>query len=76
VANTLHLDFSDMIFWGGPLTQRPVLGAIAPARAAEITAAVVRQFFDQELLRRRSPLLAGTSPFPEVTVRTLSASLR
>jgi len=48
VANTLHLDFSDMGLWDGPLRQRPVLGSIAPVRAGEITAAIVRQYFDQE----------------------------
>ena len=68
VADTLHLDFSDMGFWGGPLRQRPVLGAIAPARANAITSDIVRQYFDQELLGRRSTLLTGTSRFPEVTV--------
>ena len=71
VRDTRHLDFSDMVFWGGPLRERPVLGAIAPARAAEITAAIVRQYFDQELRGQRSPLLAGTSGFPEVTVKTV-----
>ena len=60
VADTRHLDFSDMAFWGGTLRQRPVLGTIAPARVNEITGVIVRQYFDQELLGRRSPLLAGT----------------
>lgn len=68
VRDTLHLDFSDMNFWGGPLRDRGALGKIPPARAAEITRAIVRQYFDQELLKTRSPLLAGTSGFPEVTV--------
>jgi dienelactone hydrolase len=73
VRDTRHLDFSDMAFWGGPLRERPVLGPIAPARVAEITGAIVRQYFDQELLGQRSPLLAGTPIFPEVVVRTFSA---
>ena len=68
VRDTLHLDFSDMVFWGGPLRARPLLGAIAPARAAEITAAIVRQYFDQQLRGQRSPLLAGEAVFPEVSV--------
>ena len=68
VRDTRHLDFSDMVFWGGPLRERPVLGSIAPARAAEITAAIVREYFDQELRGRRSPLLAGTAVLPEVSV--------
>jgi hypothetical protein len=71
VADTRHLDFTDMAFWGGPLRERPVLGSIAPGRITEITRAVVRQYFDQELLGRRSPLLAGTQTMPEVAVRKL-----
>jgi hypothetical protein len=71
VRDTRHLDFSDMAFWGGPLRERPVLGAIAPARVSEITSAIVRQYFDQELSGQRSPLLAGSAVFPEVTVRTV-----
>lgn len=69
VADTRHLDFSDMTFWGGTLRQRPVLGAIAPARVTEITRVIVREYFDQELLGRRSALLAGSPLFPEVKVR-------
>ena len=71
VRDTGHLEFSDMVFWGGPLRERPVLGKIAPARAVEITRAIVRQYFDQVLLGKRSPLLAGEPLFPEVTVRTV-----
>jgi pimeloyl-ACP methyl ester carboxylesterase len=68
VRDTLHLDFSDMPFWGGPLRDRGALGKMAPARAAEITRTIVRQYFDQELLQKRSPLLDGKSVFPEVTI--------
>jgi dienelactone hydrolase len=76
VANTLHLDFSDMGLWGGPLRQRPVLGTIDPVRANAITADIVRQYFDQELVGRRSTLLAGTSTLPEVTVKTFPTAAR
>ena len=76
VRDTRHLDFSDMAFWGGPLRERPVLGTIGPARAAEITSAIVREYFDQELLGRRSRLLAGAPLFPEVAVRTFQAPAR
>ena len=69
VRDTLHLDFSDMIFWGGPLRDRRILGAIAPARAVEITRAIVREYFDSVLLGRRSSLLEGKSPFPEATIK-------
>ena len=76
VGNTLHLDFSDMIFWGGPLRDRGALGTLAPARATEITRSIVRQYFDHVLLGRRSPLMAGRSAFPEVTVKGASAAAR
>ena len=35
VKDTLHLDFTDMNYWGGPLRQRGAYGKIDPARAAE-----------------------------------------
>jgi predicted dienelactone hydrolase len=76
VKDTRHLDFSDMVFWGGPLRQRPVMGAIEPSRAVDATRAIVRQYFDQELLGQRSPMLSGTSPFPEVAVRTVAPVAR
>jgi len=38
-------------------------------RAVEVTSTIVREFFDQELLGRRSPLLAGTSVLPDIVVR-------
>jgi pimeloyl-ACP methyl ester carboxylesterase len=73
VRDTRHLDFSDMAFWGGPLRERPgPLGSMAPARVGEITRAIVREYFDQELLGRRSPLLAGTPRYPEVSVQTVA----
>jgi dienelactone hydrolase len=68
VRDTLHLDFSDMVLWDGPLRQSGALGTLAPARAVEVTRMIVRQYFDQELLGRRSPLLAGKVTLPEVTV--------
>jgi pimeloyl-ACP methyl ester carboxylesterase len=76
VRDTGHLEFSDMPFWGGPLRERPVLGAMAPARANEITRTIVRQYFDQELSGQRSPLLSGASLFPELTVRTVPPPAR
>ena len=72
VADTLHVDFSEMNFWGGPLRQRGAFGKIAPERAAEITRLLVREFFSQELLGRKSSLLNGDSqPIAGVTVREL-----
>ena len=76
VKDTRHLDFSDMVFWGGPLRERSVMGAIEPACAVDATRAIVRQYFDQELLGQRSPMLSGSAPFPEVTVQTVAPIAR
>ena len=73
VGDSGHLEFSDMVFWGGPLRARPILGAIPPARAVEITRAIGREYFDQQLRGKRSPLLAGTERLAGVTVRTVPA---
>ena len=68
VRDTLHLDFSDMVLWGGPLRERNILGTLDPARAIAVTRSIVREYFDQELLGRASPLLNGTSTIPEVVI--------
>ena len=73
MKGTGHLEFSDMPFWAGPLRERKALGPLAPPRAAALTALIVRQYFDQELLGTRSTLLAGTSVPSELTVRTLTS---
>jgi len=71
VKDTLHLDFTDMNFWGGPLRERGAYGKIDPRRAAEITRMIVREFFAQELLKQPSAFLAGKQPMPDVTVAEL-----
>ena len=68
VKDTLHLDFTDMNYWGGPLRQRGAYGKIDPARAAEITRMIVREFFAQEILKQPSAFLAGTQRMTDVTV--------
>ncbi|MEO6224000.1 MAG: serine hydrolase, partial [Vicinamibacterales bacterium] len=73
VARTAHADFSDMGFWGGPLTTRGVVGPIAPVDATRITRTIVREYFDQELLGRRSPLLSGRTSLTGVTVVSVPA---
>jgi predicted dienelactone hydrolase len=70
MQGTLHLDFTDMNYWGGPLAKR-AFGAMGAKRAAEVTRAVVREFFAQEILGRKSPLLAGETKWPDVTVAEL-----
>jgi dienelactone hydrolase len=68
VKDTMHLDFSDMNLWGGPLRERGAYGKIDPVRAAEITRLVVREFFAQEILKQPSPFLGGKQPMADVTV--------
>jgi dienelactone hydrolase len=71
VKDTLHLDFTDMNYWGGPLRQRGAYGTIAPARATEITRMIVREFFGQEILHQPSAFLSGKQLLGEVTVTEL-----
>lgn len=72
VADTLHIDFSEMNFWGGPLRQRGAFGKITPERATELTRLIVRSFFGQEILGQKSLLMSGDSqPVAGVTVREL-----
>ena len=68
VSETLHLDFTDMNFWGGPLRERGAYGKIEPTRAAAITRLIVREFFSQEVLGRPSALLRGDTSERGVTV--------
>lgn len=68
VKDTMHLDFTDMNYWGGPLRQRGAYGKIDPARAAEITRLVVREFFAQEILKQPSSFLSGKMPMADVTI--------
>lgn len=71
VADTLHVDFSEMNFWGGPLRQRGAFGTIAPARALELTRLIARSFFGQEILKQPATFFSDSQPLPGVTVREL-----
>lgn len=71
VADTLHIDFSEMNFWGGPLRQRGAFGTITPERATELTRLIVRSFFAQEILKQPSPFFSDSQPIAGVTVRQL-----
>jgi predicted dienelactone hydrolase len=69
VKDALHLDFSDMPLWpGGGLRERGAYGTLDPRRAIMVTRAIVREYFDQILLNRPSPLLSGDAVLPELTV--------
>jgi predicted dienelactone hydrolase len=67
VEDTLHLDFTDMNYWGGPLAKR-AFGPLGAAHAAEVTRLTVREFFGQEILGRESAFLGGKRPMTRVTV--------
>jgi predicted dienelactone hydrolase len=71
VADTLHIDFSEMNFWGGPLRERGAFGKITPERATELTRLIVRSFFAQEILKQPSPFFSESQPIAGVTVREL-----
>lgn len=68
VRGTLHLDFADFTLWGGRLSGRG-LGPIGAERATVVTRTVAREYFDQELRGRKSPMLAGETSLPELTVQ-------
>ena len=67
VADTLHLDFTDMALWPA-LRDRKATGVLPPQQAIAITRTIVREFFDQELRGRRSKLLNGESRLAGVDV--------
>jgi predicted dienelactone hydrolase len=69
VADTRHLDFTDMVFWGGPLRARPILGGIEAGRVTEMTRAIVRVYFDRQLRGSATALEAGLAKFPEVSIK-------
>jgi dienelactone hydrolase len=71
VADTLHVDFTEMNFWGGPLRQRGAFGKIVPERALELTRLVARSFFGQEILKQPSTFFSDSQPLPGITVREL-----
>ncbi|MDH4062896.1 MAG: hypothetical protein OEW19_00740 [Acidobacteriota bacterium] len=73
VADMLHLDFSDMVLWDGPLSGRPMFGERPPARAIEMTRQIVREYFDQQLRGQRSGLLSGRRPVPGIRVHQSAA---
>jgi hypothetical protein len=68
VADTLHLDFSDMGLWGGPLAGRPFFGKLPADRAVAVTRQIVREYFDEQLRGRRSALLSGRDAVAGVRV--------
>jgi dienelactone hydrolase len=64
VEGTDHGDFSDLALF---YSRRD--GRIDPVRGHEIIRAYTLAFFDRYLRGKEAPLLAGSSPFPEVKIR-------
>ncbi len=72
VSDTKHLDFTDMALW--PLLRaRNVTGALPAADAIAATRTIVREYFDQELRGRRSPLLSGARKYKGLSVSAPAA---
>lgn len=67
VADTLHLDFSDMALWP-LLRERRLTGPLPGERVVDEVRVLVREFFDQELRRRTSRVLSGEREVPGVKV--------
>ena len=76
VRDTGHLEFTDMVFWGGPLRARPVLARSVRNGPSRLPVRSSLRYFDQELTGKRSLLLSGTSLYPEVTVTRVTAAAR
>jgi pimeloyl-ACP methyl ester carboxylesterase len=68
VADTLHLDFTDMALWPA-LRDRRATGDLPAEQAIAVTRTIVREFFDQELRGRRSKLLNGEHRLEGVEVK-------
>jgi len=64
-----------MVFWPA-LRERHATGAIDPAHAVDVTRTLVREFFDQELRGRPSPLLAGERRLTGVNARRMGLAVR
>ncbi|GLW99477.1 alpha/beta hydrolase [Microtetraspora sp. NBRC 16547] len=62
-----HESFTDRPLVSGALAIKPLPGALAAARSAELTRTYVAAFLDQHLKAQRQPLLDGpSSRYPEV----------
>ena len=67
VADTKHLDFTDMALWPA-LRARHITGDRPAADAVAVTRAVVREYFDQELRGQPSALLNGRRKYTGLSV--------
>lgn len=67
VRDTLHLDFTDMNYWRGPIAKR-AFGALGASPSAEVTRRLAREFFGQEIQGRPSAMLSGRQPLSGVTI--------
>jgi len=68
IDGALHLNFGDFQYRQGVQRFTPVLGPIAAERSTEIVHRLVREWFDQWLLGKPSPLLGGERVFEELSV--------
>jgi predicted dienelactone hydrolase len=68
IDGTRHINFGDFQYREGPQRIPEALGPIAAERSTAIVHRLVREWFDQWLSGKRSPLLAGERVFEELSV--------
>jgi dienelactone hydrolase len=76
LARSRHLDPSDWALFGPVLRRGGGFGTVEGDEAVRLTNRLVREWFDQELRGRPSPLLSGTQPEPGLTVERVSPDIR
>jgi predicted dienelactone hydrolase len=72
VAGTLHLNFGDFQYRQGPQRLGDALGPIDAGRSTAIVHRLVREWFDQWLSGKQSPLLAGQKAFDELEIARIA----
>jgi predicted dienelactone hydrolase len=74
IEGTLHLNFGDFQYRDGVQRLDASLGAISAERATTIVHRLVREWFDQWLGGKKSPLLGGSNEFAELKVSRIAHS--
>jgi len=72
LAGALHLNFGDFQYRTGTARLGNALGTITAERSTTVVHRVVLDWFGHWLLGRRSPLLTGESPFPELRMSRIA----
>lgn len=72
IAGALHLNFGDFQYRRGAQRFTDALGPISAERSTAIVHQLVREWFDEQLLGRKSVLLAGEPVFAELVATRLA----